>query len=253
MPETTADFTWPEGKRAALSITFDDARYSQLDLGLPILDAHGIRATFYANPHGARSRVDDWRKALAAGHEIGNHTLTHPCSGNSGTFRRNALEEYTLDRLEQDIAGANAALEELFGRTPSTFAYPCGHKFVGRGENVQSYVPLVARHFIAGRGYRDDTANDPAYCDLAQLHGRDADSWPVSAIKEWIDDAVRHNHWLILVAHHIGANNAYSIAPAVLEETCAYAGDPQLGIWTDTVAAIAGRIAQSRGVSESRA
>lgn len=246
MANDTTGFIWPEGKQAALSFTFDDARGSQINIALPILNAHGIRASFYVSPYNVRSRVEEWRTAAAAGHEIGNHTLTHPCSGNSGTFRRNALEEYTLDRIEQDIAGANSAIEELLGVHPTTFAYPCGHKFVGRGENVQSYVPLIARRFLAGRGYRDDTANDPAYCDLAQLHGRDADLWPAGVLKEWIDDAVRHNHWLILVAHHIGANNAYSIAPEVLEEVCGHASDPSSGIWIDTVAAVAGRIARSQ-------
>ncbi len=30
------DFRWPDGKRAAISLTFDDARFSQIDCGLPI-------------------------------------------------------------------------------------------------------------------------------------------------------------------------------------------------------------------------
>ena len=38
---------WLEGKTAALSLTFDDARLSQVDQGLPLLDAYGVKATFY--------------------------------------------------------------------------------------------------------------------------------------------------------------------------------------------------------------
>ena len=37
---------WPEGKTAALSLTFDDARLSQVDQGLPLLDSYGVKATF---------------------------------------------------------------------------------------------------------------------------------------------------------------------------------------------------------------
>ena len=37
---------WLEGKTAALSLTFDDARLSQVDQGLPLLDAYGVKATF---------------------------------------------------------------------------------------------------------------------------------------------------------------------------------------------------------------
>ena len=39
--ERREDFSWPEGKHAAISLTFDDARISQVDNGLPILDEYG--------------------------------------------------------------------------------------------------------------------------------------------------------------------------------------------------------------------
>ena len=42
-----SDNFWPEGKKTALSLTFDDARLSQVDQGLPLLDAYGVKATFY--------------------------------------------------------------------------------------------------------------------------------------------------------------------------------------------------------------
>ncbi|HEX5322287.1 MAG TPA: polysaccharide deacetylase family protein, partial [Capsulimonadaceae bacterium] len=66
---------------------------SQIEQGLPILDSHGFRATFYVNPHSARSRSEDWRRALATGHEIGNHTVTHPCSVNFDFVGKHNLED----------------------------------------------------------------------------------------------------------------------------------------------------------------
>ena len=144
MDETTDKFEWPEGRKAALSITFDDTRASQLDTGLPILDAHGVKATFYVSLKAASQRRDDWRRLPETGHELGNHTLNHPCSVNFGFSRTNVLESYTLERMEEDLTGANTAIEEQFGVRPATFAYPCGQKYVGRGEGVRSYVPLVA-------------------------------------------------------------------------------------------------------------
>jgi hypothetical protein len=36
--ERQEDFRWPDGKRAAISLTFDDARFSQISQGMPILD-----------------------------------------------------------------------------------------------------------------------------------------------------------------------------------------------------------------------
>jgi peptidoglycan/xylan/chitin deacetylase (PgdA/CDA1 family) len=43
-------FQWPEGKKMGLSLTFDDGRLSQADKGIPLLDAHGAKATFYVIP-----------------------------------------------------------------------------------------------------------------------------------------------------------------------------------------------------------
>src|SRR5579862_2020896 len=162
---------WPDGKTAALSLTFDDARISQVETGLPILDEYGVRGTFYVLPDAVRRRMDQWKGALATGHEVGNHTLSHPCSGNFPWSRYNALESYTLDRIEQELIAADNEIEDLLGITPTSFAYPCGHRFVGRGQELQSYVPLVARRFTAGRSWRDEVPNDPATCDLAQLNG----------------------------------------------------------------------------------
>src|SRR5215211_8310716 len=42
---------FPEGTSVAVSLSFDDARPSQLE-GVRILDDHGIRATFYVLPKG---------------------------------------------------------------------------------------------------------------------------------------------------------------------------------------------------------
>ena len=38
---------WPNGARAAVSLTYDDGLNSQLDCALPQLEAAGFRATFF--------------------------------------------------------------------------------------------------------------------------------------------------------------------------------------------------------------
>ena len=79
---------WPSGKKMALSLTFDDARFSQIDTGIPLLDKYGVKATFYISPGSMLQRADGWKSAVMNGHEIGNHSLYHPCSGNF-TWSRN--------------------------------------------------------------------------------------------------------------------------------------------------------------------
>ncbi|HEX5323436.1 MAG TPA: hypothetical protein VFW40_06590, partial [Capsulimonadaceae bacterium] len=148
--------------------------------------------------------------------------------------------------MGQELADASDLIDQALGTRPTTFAYPCGQKFVGRGVDVQSYVPLVAKSFLAGRGYRDQNANDPSVCDLAQLLGRDADNWPASTIKTWIDEAVQKGLWLVLVGHAVGGSSPLGIAIDNLEELCRYASDPELGLWVDTVANVAAWIARGR-------
>ena len=84
-------------------------------------------------------------------------------------FRDNALEVYSLERIAQEMSGAQQALGNLLGVDPRTFAYPCGHTTVGRGTRLQSYIPLVAERFLVDRGWRELRHNSPEYCDLAHI------------------------------------------------------------------------------------
>lgn len=234
----SAAFSWPNGARAAVSLSYDDARPSQLDNGLPIFARHGVRATFYVSPPAARQRLADWRAAAAAGHELGNHTLTHPCSGNFVWSRANALEDHTLESIEAELSGATAFIRDELAAPVSTYAYCCGQKHVGRGVNAQSYVPLIARHFTVGRGFRDENYNDPLYCDLAQANGIDADNTPFETLRSWIERATDAGSWVIFAAHDIADGPRQCMAPAVLDLLCAYCANPANGVWIDTVAAV---------------
>ena len=242
-------FHWPDGKRAALSLTFDDARPSQLDQGIPSLDAHGVKATFYVSPGNMEPRLDDWKAALANGHEMGNHTLHHPCSGNFAFARAKPLEAYTLDEMEADILGGSDAIERLLGVRPATFAYPCGQTFVGRGEEVMSYVPLVARHFVAGRAAFNESHNDPLFCDLAQLFGLDMDDQPFGRIQALLDHAIDDDGgWLVLFGHDVGPHGGRQVTRTdALDALCRYATDPANGIWLDTVDAVARHVQGTQG------
>jgi peptidoglycan/xylan/chitin deacetylase (PgdA/CDA1 family) len=210
--------------RAAVSITFDDARPSQLDHGLPVLDANGIRATFYVLPRHVAPRRDAWRAVAAAGHEIGNHSMTHPCSGNHRSSQANPLEDLTVDALAADIARADDELHALLGVTARTYAYPCGQTTVGRGEQKASYVPVVARRFLAGRGYRGETANDPDACDLALLDAFHGDALTLDAMLATVDGAVEDERWAIFAFHEVrpaGEPDPWAVTTDVLAGLCA--------------------------------
>jgi len=240
------NFSWPEGKRAAISLTFDDARFSQVDRGMPILDKYNARATFYVSIRPLEERLDDWKKAVAKGHEIGNHTLTHPCSGNFSFARERALENYTLDKMRYELKESNDIIERLLAVRPVSFAYPCGQKFVGRGRNLKSYIPLVAEKFLAGRGWMDEWSNDPTFCDMAQLMAMELDGKDFEQVKQLIDRTLANGGWLVFCGHNIGDEGRQTTVSSTLEALCEYAQDPANGLWLDTVENIARHILKQR-------
>jgi peptidoglycan/xylan/chitin deacetylase (PgdA/CDA1 family) len=239
-------FPWPEGKRVAVSLSFDDARESQAVNGFDLFARHCAKVTFYVNPRSMEKHIEKWKRAAAQGHEIGSHSDTHPCSGNFPFARKNALEEYTLAKLEADLNTADRDIQRLLGLKATTFAYPCGSKFVGRGVNTQSYVPVIAKRFRAGRGFRDEAANDPAYVDLAQTLGVDSDGMTFEQMKDAVLKAAQQGGWLVFAGHNIGNPGNQTTEIAVLEEFLRYARDPANGIWLDTVDAIASYIQKHR-------
>jgi peptidoglycan/xylan/chitin deacetylase (PgdA/CDA1 family) len=240
------DFPWPEGKKMALSFTFDDARLSQIDSGIPLLDKYGVKATFYISPESMMKRLEKWKMAVLKGHEIGNHSLYHPCSGNFTWSRNKALEEYTLQKMMTELDSASRLISEMLGVHPVSFAYPCGQTFVGRGINVQSYVPLISFMFESGRGWLNEAPNDPGYCDLSQLNAIELDGKSFEQVLELIETARVNGNWLILAGHEMNKGGFQTSQLKTIESICKYATDPANGIWIDNLHNIASYIKHRR-------
>jgi hypothetical protein len=242
-------FHWPQGKKAALSLTFDDARPSQIDTGMPVLNKYRVKGTFYVSPDNLEKNLEGWRRAVKAGHEIGNHTMTHPCTGNYAFSKENALEDYTLDRMALEIDDATIFILEKLGVKPRSFAYPCGQTFVGRGKDLKSYVPLVAARFLTGRGWLGEDANDPAVCDLSQLLAMESDGKTFEQLKPILDRAVEEGRWVIFCGHEIGKGGYQTTLTETVEKLCQYALKPASGIWLDTVSSIGDYVLRNQKVN----
>ena len=132
---------FPDGARAALSLTFDDSWPTQLDLAVPILDRNEVRATFYVLPTKIRDRADEWRR-VATTHEIGNHSAAHPVPAGRHGGGDTTLEMYTTARMKAELALADEKIEAMLGVRPQTFAYPGGFTYVGEGAHATSYVQI---------------------------------------------------------------------------------------------------------------
>jgi peptidoglycan-N-acetylglucosamine deacetylase len=130
-----AQFKWPENKKAAVIFTYDDGLDCHLDIAVPQLDKFGFKGTFFCtgNSPSLYNRVEEWRKIAENGHELGNHTLFHPCDGKRGDWVKPEydLTKYTHEQILNELQTANTLLKAIDGKTERTFGYTCSDYIAG--------------------------------------------------------------------------------------------------------------------------
>ena len=99
-----------------LALTYDDGPNDPHTLHLlEILAKHGARATFFLIGRYAQQRPDIVREIAKAGHDIGNHTFTHPL-----LIFKSAAE------IRRELSQCNAAVSEATGEHSNLFRPPFG-------------------------------------------------------------------------------------------------------------------------------
>lgn len=154
---------------ALASLSFDDGNESDFTVAAPILEGLGVRATFFV--------ITDWigRPAhltaeqilllQALGHEIGNHTRSHP-----------HLDLVSWERARSEIEGAQDDLHRLGIDPVQSFAYPSDSGWSRR--DVRALVRNtfeVAR--ASGFGY-NAPSGDPALLRSMPLYFREPTAQP---------------------------------------------------------------------------
>lgn len=244
---STSLSAWPGSCQGAVSLSFDDGLASQLAIAIPMLDNYGLQATFYVNPRdNYQEQLTPWRAAALTGHEIGNHTISHPCSKNFAFISdsgRRGLEEMTLDDMEQEIVEAGRRISAVIPEQGAvSYGYTCYQPFVGRGLTRQSYVPVIAKHCVAGRGLGEHP-NDPSHCDLWYLWSRPCERLSGSALIGICEQAVAQGRWAILTFHGVNDGHLH-VASGDLEELCVHLAQQRERIWTAPLATVATRVSE---------
>ena len=234
----------------AISLSFDDARESQVLIGTKLLDQYGVKATFYVVPSAVKRQLTGWRNAVTSGHEIGNHSLTHPCPGNFSWSRKNALEDYSLEKMRNELTECNKLVKDLLNVECKVFAYPCGQKYVGRGVDTKSYVPLVAELFQTGRGWLDEAPNDPLHCNLAQLTCIETDGKTFEQLLPMIEEAKKNGLWLVFGGHEINNEGNQTTRVETLKKLIEYVKDPSSGVWLQSVGTVTNYVLEQRGLNK---
>ncbi|MEW6359871.1 MAG: polysaccharide deacetylase family protein [Planctomycetota bacterium] len=247
-------FQWPKSEagkecEGAVTLSFDDGRPSQWEIAIPLLTERGLRATFYvpAREDRLHTHSEVWRAAVAQGHEVGNHTIHHRCTANYQFHKpEGCLEFITLEEIEKDVLEASKQIREALPEQEGfTFCYPCYQTYVGMGVNRQSYVPVIARNFIAARGW-GERANHPELIDLHCLCSRPFYDASAEEMIQEVEKGVQDGRWAILTFHGIAKEPGRGTQERHLASLADYLAANRHRIWTDTVYRIAKYIAEAR-------
>jgi peptidoglycan/xylan/chitin deacetylase (PgdA/CDA1 family) len=108
------------GTRRSIALTFDDGPSEGTPEILQILRQYNVSATFFQCGANIRRLPDIARQVVESGHEIGNHTDTHPnfCFRSPGN-------------IEKEFSRAQETIQVTLGQSPSLMRAPFGVRWFG--------------------------------------------------------------------------------------------------------------------------
>jgi peptidoglycan/xylan/chitin deacetylase (PgdA/CDA1 family) len=192
--------------RPMITFSFDDVPATAARAGAQLLEAAGLRGTFYIcagledgdGPMGRYGSSEDARRLVAAGHEVACHTYSHIDCGQADQ-----------PTIAADVARNGVALAERGAPDPVSFAYPYGD------------VSFAAKKALGGRFKTLRTVQAGLVTD-----GADANQLPAVGIEgedgeakalRWMDEAARRKAWLILYTHDVAETpSAWGCTPGAL-------------------------------------
>ena len=237
------DPTW-NGKKAAVVLTYDDGLNVHLDNAIPLLDSLNLKATFYVSnyPDALNRRMNDWRKAAGNGHELGNHTIMHPCLGNipgrEWVQPEYDMSKYSPARMADEIRTANMLLRAIDGKTGRSFAYTCGDKTI----NGVDYLAPFKKEFSCARGVNQGmhTKND---IDLFDVKCYSTNGQTAEEVISWVKEAQANNKLLVFLFHGIGGEHSLNLSLDAHRKLLRYLKDNEKDIWVATMDEVARYVA----------
>ena len=186
-PVTTVPWN---GHTGAVSLTYDDARTSQIPNLLPQLDALKIKATFFICVTGAggdfEARKADWIQAAKNGHELANHTKAHV------NMPGDTEAKPIVNEMAKYLRDIDPIVESV------TFAYPgCGVN----GKNA-----IAAEDFIARGCGQTSYAWGTQPSDWMNVQGLIMSPSNVATAVNMFHAAKSANTWVLTIVHDLKEN-----------------------------------------------
>jgi peptidoglycan/xylan/chitin deacetylase (PgdA/CDA1 family) len=233
---TTAFAQTPwNNKRAAIVLTYDDGIDGHLDMVVPALDTFGLKGTFYliAGSQIIPKRFREWQAAAANGHELGNHSLKHPCTGGPGREFITAetdLRNYTVNRAEREIRLANSMLKNIDEKDRRTFAYPCGDMTI---RDTVFYEGLK-NEFVAARGVKSEM-NTTGRVNLEDINAYFINGHSGKYMTDLVDKAVESKSLLVFLFHGVGGGHPFNVGLPEHRVLLQYLRDHEKDVWVCTM------------------
>ena len=141
-------------------ITFDDGNMDVYENAFPIMQARGFVGAFYIVANRLESNgylhAEHLQTLVAAGWEIGSHSMSHPDLTQNHDLVRNEILQSRLD------------LEEACGAAVTSFAYPLGM--------TDSYISTKVSEYGYTNGMGLGTASEHTFATLFYLSRREVQS-----------------------------------------------------------------------------
>lgn len=129
--------------RPVLALTFDDGPSESTPALLEILARHEIRATFFMCGANVRRCPAVARAVASAGHEIGNHTDSHP-----------RLSFRSPEFIYRELVLAQESIRQTTGAIPRLFRAPYGVRWIGLRSAQRRLGLLGVMWTVIGRDWR---------------------------------------------------------------------------------------------------
>jgi peptidoglycan/xylan/chitin deacetylase (PgdA/CDA1 family) len=247
---------WPKETRCAVSLTYDDGLPVHRSLVAPVLQEQGLRATFYVSIHTrlttSPEQPESWREISLAGHELGNHSVFHPCRRRppeAFPWLEEAfdLRSYSPSRLRSELEVANLVLRLIDGKTERTYGNTCCDTTIGAGEGELRMDGVLADLFVAARGSLTGTFAKPETVNLLDVGCIGADGRSLDELVGVVEETREQGGWAVFMIHGVGVGtHQFYLEPEVHREFLGWLARQRRTIWTAPFVEVAKYIGQLR-------
>jgi peptidoglycan/xylan/chitin deacetylase (PgdA/CDA1 family) len=129
--------------RNSVALTFDDGPSESTPALLKILDEHRAQATFFQCGANVERLGEVARAVARSGHEIGNHTYSHP-----------PLYFHSSGFIEDEVARAQESIVKVTRVKPTLFRAPFGARWPGLANAQRKLGLLGVMWTVIGRDWK---------------------------------------------------------------------------------------------------